>query len=110
MMHSKRSQEGYLLIDHRNAPGVTPARGVDAPAVAAGATFESATITCSHCHRIVILNPDRSRERHHCFKCDHYICDTCAAARKGVDECTTLHQVFDVLKTQAERALVLAKG
>ena len=72
-MSSLRRHEGYLLIDHRVSPGV-PA-GPDPALVGAGRLFESATITCSHCQAVVILNPDRSRPRHYCAKCDHYVCD-----------------------------------
>lgn len=92
---SKRSLEGYLLIDNRNAPAVPSIGG--APAIAAGATFESATLTCSHCHAVVVLNPGRTRERHWCAKCDKYVCDGCAA----VGECRPLNQILDTLQNQA---------
>src|SRR5678809_1274937 len=94
---SKRSLEGYLLIDNRLAPSV-PGFG-DTPGIAAGATFESATITCNHCNRVVILNPNRSRPRTYCAKCDHYICDVCAA----VGECRPLVALRDKLQKDAER-------
>lgn len=85
-MKTKRSREAYLLIDHRNSPGVTPefvrANKLDVPAVGAGVTFESAMIVCGHCAADVILNPNRTREREWCFTCDSYICDGCGAARK----------------------------
>ncbi len=78
-MPSLRKHEGYLLIDNRFGPGVSAefirATGKDAPIVPEGRMYESATITCSHCHTIVILNPDRSRPRNYCRTCDHYICD-----------------------------------
>lgn len=78
-MSSLRRHEGWLLIDNRFGPGVTAemigASGKDVPIVGEGRMFESATITCSHCHTIVILNTDRSRPRNYCRKCDHYICD-----------------------------------
>lgn len=91
---SKRSLEGYLLIDNRGLPELTP---VDlnpinqTPHVRKNQTFESATVTCNHCQYIVILNPDRTRERTYCGKCAHYICDRCAA----VKECKTNEQQFD---------------
>ena len=79
-MRSKRSQEGYLLIDHRESPGVSAElvhqSGTDAPVVGKNATFESATITCSHCQAVVILNPLRTRARGYCASCDHYVCDS----------------------------------
>lgn len=85
-MKTKRSQEAYVLIDHRNSPGIAPeflrANRIDAPAVGAGKTFESAMVVCSHCGADVILNPNRSREREWCRKCDAYICDGCALLRK----------------------------
>lgn len=96
-MLTKRSLEGYLLIDHRNAPG--------AGAVAAGATFESATVTCSHCHRIVVLNPDRSRERHHCRRCDHYICDQCATG----GGCLPMNAVLDAAQERAARDIAAGR-
>ena len=37
--------------------------------------FESPTFTCKHCNRVVIMNPDRSRPRGYCRKCDAYVCD-----------------------------------
>jgi hypothetical protein len=79
---SKRSLEGYLLIDNRGGPGVTPADVPDALlqkqpelVVGKGATFESATVTCCHCGVIVVLNPLRTRPRNWCAKCDAYVCD-----------------------------------
>jgi hypothetical protein len=97
MRHSKRSLEGYLIIDNRVGPRV-PKMG-DAMEIPAGATWESATVTCSHCHCVVILNPDRTRERHYCAKCDKYICDGCAV----LQECRPLNAIFDALQTQAAR-------
>jgi hypothetical protein len=72
-MSSLRRHEGYLLIDHSVSPGMTP--GADPTLVGPGRVFESATITCSHCRAVIVLNPDRSRPRHYCAKCDHYVCD-----------------------------------
>lgn len=90
-MFSKRELEGYLLIDHRESPGITQAEAAQAGRgtipVGRGMRFESATINCSHCSRLVVLNPDRSRERGYCPKCDHYICDTCEATRVATGVC-----------------------
>lgn len=106
-MSSLRRHEGYLLIDHRDSPGVSAelARPIGAPVV--GSTmFESATITCSHCQTVVILNPDRSRERGYCRKCDHYICDKCTRIMAQTLECRPFKQILD----EAEKAahLILA--
>lgn len=89
MKHGKRSLEGYLLIDN---------------SLSGEGKVEAATITCSHCHRQIIRNPARERERAYCAKCDHYICDWCAAARKGVDECKPMNQVLDEAQVAAFRA------
>jgi hypothetical protein len=80
MMFSKRSLEGYLLKDHR---------------ASGGGMFESATLTCSHCQRQVILNPDRSRSRGYCPKCDHYVCDDCEEVRVQTGVCYTFKQRMD---------------
>jgi hypothetical protein len=85
LMSSLRSHEGYLLIDHRNSPGVPDeimvAQGFSPGAGRQDSVFESATFTCSHCEVVVVMNPNRQRERGYCRKCDHYVCDTCEARR-----------------------------
>ena len=87
MVHSTRRHEGYLLNDQR---------------ASGGALVESATITCSHCHAIVVLNPDRSRARHHCAHCDHYLCDGCALIQRVAGgACRTLNQRLDTLQNAA---------
>lgn len=102
---SKRRNEGYLLIDHRHSPGVSEElirnSGLDVPIVGAGQTFESATITCSHCQAMVVLNPLRTRLRNYCAKCDHYICDNpgCNA------ECLPMRKVMDDLQEMAFKQL-----
>lgn len=98
-MRTKRSAEGYVLIDHRNSPGITPefirANNLDAPAVGAGQVFESALNVCGHCGADVILNPKRTREREWCFTCDKYICDGCGASRKLGIKCVSYNQRLD---------------
>jgi hypothetical protein len=98
---SKRSLEGYVQVDHRNSPGVRPE---DLPAelrfscvaVPGGVNYESATITCGHCQAGVILNPDRSRERGYCPKCDRYTCDNCELVRRlSGGECRTFERFAD---------------
>jgi NAD-dependent SIR2 family protein deacetylase len=80
-MHSKRSLEGYLIIDDR---------------LSGGGLKEMATLTCSHCHRQIAVHPLRTRERNYCRKCDHYICDDCAlVAKLNGGECNPLTAVFD---------------
>ena len=104
-MRTKRAREGYVLIDHRNSPGISrefiARSGIDAPAVAGGTAFESAIAVCNHCHSDVILNPDRSRPREWCPRCDSYICDTCAAARRAGAACVTAEEKLARLFTAA---------
>jgi hypothetical protein len=79
---AKPRRFGELLIDHTFSPGLTPemvlAAGLDprsVPAVGADKKGEFATVTCCHCNTIVILNPERTRARGYCPKCDAYCCD-----------------------------------
>jgi uncharacterized paraquat-inducible protein A len=82
-MFSKRRLEGELTVDDR---------------ASGGALFESATTTCSHCNKIVVLNPDRQRPRGYCSRCDHYICDSCDERN-----CLPIRKLFDQLLEAAFR-------
>ena len=83
-IHSQRSLEGYMLIDHRASMGVPEevmvAQGFPKDAGKQESIWETATVTCSQCERQVILNPDRSRPREWCKHCGHFHCDDCTAA------------------------------
>ena len=100
---SKRAQEGYILIDHRAGPGISAEfirrSGKEAPSVPEGSVFESATVTCSHCHAIVIMNPNRTRARAYCQRCDHYVCDSPVCAI----ECRPMNRLLDQIQEQAFR-------
>lgn len=87
MSQSKRAHEGYLLID--NSQG------------GFGAKEEFATITCSHCNRVVVLNTLRTRARAYCQKCDHYICDGCGTIAASTMECAPLKAVLDRRQEEA---------
>ena len=63
-MSSKRSQEGYLMIDHSASPGVPDAEGM--PVRSGQGMFEAPTVTCNHCQTVVVVNPMRNRERAWC--------------------------------------------
>lgn len=97
-MRTKRSQEGYVLIDHRNSPGITPEfvrdNRLDAPVVGAGQTFESAMVVCHVCGGDVILNPLRTRDRHWCYAHDAYTCDHCTTAVRARGRCVPLKQIM----------------
>jgi len=81
----KSSHEGYLCIDHTDSPGFD-GRTAELGArlslqrfIGKGKKFQAVTNTCSHCDRIVVRNPDRTRPRGHCSKCDKFVCDPCSA-------------------------------
>jgi hypothetical protein len=84
-MHSLRSHEGEIEINHRYSPGVPEeiliALGIPKEAGKKDSVFRCATFTCADCQTIVYVNPKRNRPRGYCPKCDHYLCDECEAIR-----------------------------
>ena len=79
------NREGYLLIDHRASPGINQAEvehfrslGHNIPLSPEGTIRELGTKSCAHCGGVVVLNPERTRDRGHCYKCNKYLCDPCA--------------------------------
>jgi hypothetical protein len=90
MRNPQSSKEGHLLVDHRASPGLDPeiARrmGYEPEFCREGKLYEQATLTCCHCTTIMIKNPERTRPRENCPKCDHsYLCDYCYAASQRPD-------------------------
>lgn len=90
MKNPQSSKEGYLFVDHRASPGLDPemARrmGYEPEFCREGKLYEQATLTCCHCTTIVIKNPQRTRARENCPKCDNsYLCDHCYAASQEPD-------------------------
>lgn len=83
---------GYYLVDNR-----APMPG--------SAVFEADTYTCTHCQTVVVMNPERKRERYKCRGCDHHICDPCAADRAAGSPCRTFRQLADEVMELAERRL-----
>lgn len=84
---------GYLEVDNRAAelpPGVRK-------------HFEADTYTCRHCERVVVMNPERKRERYKCSGCSHHICDDCAAARVAGAPCKTYNQFIEELQERDRR-------
>src|SRR5260221_11085445 len=104
-MKSKRSHEGYLLIDHRNSPGLTDAEthAGGLPAGSGRGMFEAPTITCSHCQTTLIVNPLRNRERGYCRKCDHYICDQCGVVLAATGICKPFKRYVDEQQELADK-------
>ena len=92
-MKLQRDLEGYVRIDNRESPGID-----GHPAYQKNTLFESATFTCSHCQRVVIVNPKRNRERAYCRSCDHLICDSCESERVLLAKpCKPFKQIIDEL-------------
>lgn len=96
-MRLKSSLEGLLTISH-SGPGVDPdilrKAGVpDYMACGDGQTLELATLRCVHCSLIVVKNPDRTRSRGYCSKCDGYVCDGCVA----IGDCRPFQAVADIV-------------
>jgi len=94
-MPSRRLHPGYLVVDHRDSPGLTSADVAHMPnavAVGKGELFEADAFVCAHCSTTVLKNPNRTRPRGYCAKCDAYLCDnpicnaTCAPVAKLLDD------------------------
>ena len=105
-MHSLRSHEGILTIDHRASPGLPDAVVVKQGLIpgAGRGLFESATFTCPYCEKVVVMNPDRSRPRNYDRKTNHLICDNCEAIRVSGVEMKTIKQLADELRNMAAKA------
>lgn len=69
LIRTERRDLGYVEVDHRatDLPPGTPRH------------FEADTYTCTHCQRVVAMNPKRTRPRSKCKACNHDICDGCGA-------------------------------
>lgn len=105
-MSSKRRLEGEVLIDHRDSPGsnLLLAQALGIPHVPSGVRYESASFCCSHCSAVVFVNPDRTRERGYCRKCDRYLCDRCTTIAAQTRECTPIKKILDEAQEAAFRA------
>lgn len=112
-MFTQKSREGYLLMDHQASPGL-PRPMVEKTGLAdqlgEGKKLELATLTCGHCKTVAIKNPMRIRERGHCYKCNHYICDGCAVAFKETLICRPWDQVVNELLDGKTSVPILARN
>jgi hypothetical protein len=108
-MKSKTSHEGYLLVDHRDSPGIPEplATASGLPVGAGRGVFEAATYTCNHCCRVVVINPLRNRERAYCGQCDHYICDQCGAVKVITGACRSMQQIIEETQEAAISSLAI---
>lgn len=86
-MTSKRSQEGWLMIDDRASGGLL---------------VEQATFTCAHCQRVTPLDPLRQRPRGYCAGCDRYLCDQPACN----GQCRPMSKLLDRAQELAARNLL----
>ena len=59
-----RGGRGTLIIEQESVNADIKAGRLELP-----------TMTCAHCNRVVVLNPQRTRPRNWCMKCDAYVCD-----------------------------------
>lgn len=108
MKHSLKDGGGFLEIDHRDSPGVTPADVAHVPGalvVGPGEHFETDVYQCSHCQRTVVLTAPRERMplRGYCPKCDHYICNSCEQIRVATGHCVPFKAVLDRAADLAEK-------
>ncbi len=97
LIQTENTNLGYLMVDNR-ASG-------DAPPGCRGALFEAATYTCTHCQRVVVMNPERKRERYKCSGCTHMICDDCGAKRASGAPCKTWAQLIEEYAEAEARGL-----
>lgn len=107
-MTSKKSHEGYLLIDNSAGPGVPDEMIPEKYSWLRGTgrgKVELAVLTCAHCHDQLIKNPTRERPRNYCRKCDHYICDK-AYCNSGCHKLNDLIDQFREDKVLADQAAV----
>lgn len=98
MKHSLAAGAGYLIIDHTNSPGLTAEESTrfGLPPAPGGSVIERDTVTCAHCHCVVVLNPERVRQRATCLKCASYICDGCEGIRVALGgACLPFERVLD---------------
>jgi hypothetical protein len=101
----KTSRDGELFLDHSASPGIPPGKalemGLPPDMVGEGRRMYAPTLGCPHCGGHVVLNPMRTRERAHCYKCNVYICDGCAIA---------MHDPNYIHRTFAEIADMVRSG
>lgn len=100
-MRSKRNQEGYLLIDHTNSPGVSQAfaQAHNLPVgVMGGRMMESALQVCHICGGDIVLGGDRSKMMAYCQRHDRYSCDNCVKTEHetGVPHTTYQQKLEDI--------------
>jgi hypothetical protein len=104
-MSSLKRHEGYLLIDLSNAPpvpdSIIPDKYSSLRGLGRSLKKEMGVNTCIHCHAQVILNPERTRDREYCRRCDHYICDSpVCIAMKHSEGPHSLNAIMDEIREE----------
>ena len=116
MQHSKRSLEGYMMVDHRQGPGLSddflhnlrkifPEQSI-LPYGQGRGLFEAPLLRCSHCQKQIIMNPARNlavHPREICHGCGRYICDRCTVLKKIGVQCKPIERVIDEVLAEAAR-------
>jgi hypothetical protein len=103
------------LIDHRASPGVPAdiarAEGFDPAFMGEGKVLEVPTLACAHCGSGVVLNPQRTRHRGYCSKCDAYVCDGCHYLTTLPDyQHAAYRKISDLLLNDAETGTALGSS
>lgn len=90
------------MLDHRGGMEVPEdiIRQAGLPVGAGRGLFEAPNFTCKHCHRVIVMNPQRETQRNYCKGCDHLICDGCAAIKAATKQCRTFDQLVDELQSK----------
>lgn len=110
-MHSKRSHEGYLLIDHSESPGLSDRamafNGKNLPSGAGRGALERGIVQCGHCSFGMMVTPLEAVDLCYCRKCDRYICDDCKLAQVMTGDCRSIDKIIDQAQEAAFRGLPL---
>lgn len=105
-VNTLRNHEGYILLDHRNSPGVPDEISVNVglPAGAGRGVFEAPTFTCNHCQSVGVINPKRTNGvAFYCRGCEHLICESCGEEKARTGICRTFEQRVDEFLTSLEK-------
>lgn len=94
-MNRMRGGRGTLVIQ----------QDIEAPDIVRG-TREFNTMTCAHCNRVVVLNPERTRARGSCLKCMAYVCDH----KVCLTECNPFMQSVELAVKYEGNAAYLLRG
>lgn len=112
MKHSLKQGSGYLIIDHKDSPGITPDQiphtlRNTTIVVGANQVYEADIQQCTHCQRGVVLNADRTRARGYCPYCHHYICDSCREMLDITGQCIPFKKRFEEAINKIETGKIL---